>query len=243
MRPSAFVHLQPAELPPTDRTMPGADLLRRSIPFLARGFGLSTPAVLALEDGTVFHGTSVGADGKTIGEVVFNTAMTGYQEILTDPSYCRTARSRFTFPHIGNVGTNERGYGIGLHLPCIAGWCIRAPITDPANYRATHHLHRWLEQQGFDRTISGRATRLRLRISIPASLTRISGAQRRSHRAFVLTGPDFDRLSGMVKAMARTPASFRGFPDHRLRDVRHCRGNAYQWCFGMKPLGRTPPWL
>jgi len=67
---------------------------------------LSTPAVLALQDGTIFRGVSVGADGKTIGEVVFNTAMTGYQEILTDPSYCRQLVT-LTYPHIGNTGTNS----------------------------------------------------------------------------------------------------------------------------------------
>ncbi|HEX2140178.1 MAG TPA: glutamine-hydrolyzing carbamoyl-phosphate synthase small subunit [Woeseiaceae bacterium] len=67
---------------------------------------MTTPAVLALEDGTVFHGTSVGTDGKTIGEVVFNTAMTGYQEILTDPSYCRQIVT-LTYPHIGNTGANS----------------------------------------------------------------------------------------------------------------------------------------
>ena len=66
---------------------------------------MSTPAVLALQDGTVFEGTSVGADGQTIGEVVFNTAMTSYQEILTDPSYCRQIVT-LTYPHIGNTGTN-----------------------------------------------------------------------------------------------------------------------------------------
>ena len=67
---------------------------------------MSTPAVLALADGTIFRGTSVGTDGKTIGEVVFNTAMTGYQEILTDPSYCRQMVT-LTYPHIGNTGTNS----------------------------------------------------------------------------------------------------------------------------------------
>jgi len=67
---------------------------------------LNTPAVLALQDGTVFRGISVGAPGKTIGEVVFNTAMTGYQEILTDPSYCRQIVT-LTYPHIGNTGTNS----------------------------------------------------------------------------------------------------------------------------------------
>ena len=67
---------------------------------------MTTPAVLALADGTIFRGTSVGADGQTIGEVVFNTAMTGYQEILTDPSYCRQIVT-LTYPHIGNTGTNS----------------------------------------------------------------------------------------------------------------------------------------
>jgi len=66
---------------------------------------VSTPAILALEDGTLFHGLSVGAEGETVGEVVFNTAMTGYQEILTDPSYARQIVT-LTYPHIGNTGTN-----------------------------------------------------------------------------------------------------------------------------------------
>ena len=67
---------------------------------------MTTPAILALEDGTIFQGVSVGHEGKTIGEVVFNTAMTGYQEILTDPSYCRQIVT-LTYPHIGNTGTNS----------------------------------------------------------------------------------------------------------------------------------------
>ena len=68
---------------------------------------MTSPAILALEDGTVFHGISVGKEGKTIGEVVFNTAMTGYQEILTDPSYCRQIVT-LTYPHVGNTGTNSQ---------------------------------------------------------------------------------------------------------------------------------------
>lgn len=76
---------------------------------------MTTPAVLALEDGTIFRGVSVGADGKTIGEVVFNTAMTGYQEVLTDPSYCRQIVT-LTYPHIGNTGTNSEDMESGrLH--------------------------------------------------------------------------------------------------------------------------------
>ena len=96
------------------------------------------PAVLALQDGTVFHGVSVGAPGRTIGEVVFNTAMTGYQEILTDPSYCRQIVT-LTYPHIGNTATNsedqesERVFAAGLvirDLPAVASsW--RAELSFP----------------------------------------------------------------------------------------------------------------
>lgn len=67
---------------------------------------MNKPALLALEDGTVFHGVSIGADGSSVGEVVFNTALTGYQEILSDPSYSRQIIT-LTYPHIGNVGTND----------------------------------------------------------------------------------------------------------------------------------------
>ncbi len=70
---------------------------------------LSEPAILALADGTVFHGTSIGADGHAVGEVVFNTSMTGYQEILTDPSYARQIVT-LTYPHIGNTGTNQADF-------------------------------------------------------------------------------------------------------------------------------------
>jgi len=78
-----------------------------------------TRALLALEDGTLFYGVSVGVTGKSVGEVVFNTAMTGYQEILTDPSYARQIVT-LTYPHIGNTGTNsedseaDRIYASGL---------------------------------------------------------------------------------------------------------------------------------
>ena len=65
-----------------------------------------SPAILALEDGSIFKGLSIGADGTSVGEVVFNTAMTGYQEILTDPSYARQIVT-LTYPHIGNTGTTE----------------------------------------------------------------------------------------------------------------------------------------
>ena len=66
---------------------------------------MARPAILALEDGSIFKGVAIGADGKSSGEVVFNTSMTGYQEILTDPSYCRQIVT-LTYPHIGSTGTN-----------------------------------------------------------------------------------------------------------------------------------------
>ena len=67
---------------------------------------MNKPALLVLEDGTLFHGISIGAEGYSVGEVVFNTAMTGYQEILSDPSYARQIVT-LTYPHIGNVGANS----------------------------------------------------------------------------------------------------------------------------------------
>jgi carbamoyl-phosphate synthase small subunit len=98
-----------------------------------------TPAILVLKDGTVFRGTSIGADGITVGEVVFNTAMTGYQEILTDPSYCRQIVT-LTYPHIGNYGTNaedveaDRIYAAGLvvrDVPALASnWRQQLSIAD-----------------------------------------------------------------------------------------------------------------
>lgn len=97
------------------------------------------PAILVLEDSAVFRGTSIGADGQSVGEVVFNTAMTGYQEILTDPSYCRQLVT-LTYPHIGNVGVNpndeesSRIHAAGLivrDLPLHAGnWRMQASLDD-----------------------------------------------------------------------------------------------------------------
>jgi carbamoyl-phosphate synthase small subunit len=106
---------------------------------------LSTPAVLALQDGTVFHGTSVGADGKTIGEVVFNTAMTGYQEILTDPSYCRQIVT-LTYPHIGNTGTTaEDMESSRVHA---SGLIIRDLSMVTSSWRSERPLDDFLRQSG-----------------------------------------------------------------------------------------------
>ena len=99
-------------------------------------------AALVLADGTVFWGRGVGAPGQAVGEVCFNTAITGYQEILTDPSYAGQIIT-FTFPHIGNVGTNPEDIETGT--PAARGLVIRERITEPANYRSTQSLDSWLK--------------------------------------------------------------------------------------------------
>ncbi len=105
--------------------------------------------VLVLADGTVLSGIGVGATGSAIGEVVFNTAMTGYQEILTDPSYMSQILA-FTFPHIGNVGVNlEDVEQIGEAPERAArGVILRDVPTDPANWRATGGLDGWMKSRG-----------------------------------------------------------------------------------------------
>jgi len=106
---------------------------------------LATPAILALQDGTTFHGTSVGAEGQTIGEVVFNTAMTGYQEILTDPSYCRQIVT-LTYPHIGNTGTNSEDMeSAQLHA---SGLVIRDSSRICSNWRSDRSFSEFLRHGG-----------------------------------------------------------------------------------------------
>ncbi len=102
-------------------------------------------AALVLADGTVWWGRGAGARGTVVGEICFNTSTTGYQEILTDPSYAGQIIT-FTFPHIGNVGTNPED--IETTTPAARGLVLRAQITAPANYRATQSLDNWLGSQG-----------------------------------------------------------------------------------------------
>ena len=99
-------------------------------------------AVLALADGTVLWGRGVGAEGMAVGEVCFNTSMTGYQEILTDPSYAGQIIT-FTFPHIGNVGANAED--VETVTPAARGLVIRTDITEPSNWRASRTLDDWLK--------------------------------------------------------------------------------------------------
>jgi len=111
-----------------------------SVPLTAR---------LVLADGTVISGTGLGAVGTAVGEVCFNTAITGYQEILTDPSYVGQIIT-FTFPHIGNIGVNDAD-GETSNLAAtsgVRGCVLRAPVTAPSNYRATNHFSDWLKTRG-----------------------------------------------------------------------------------------------
>ena len=115
----------------TDKLMPGAT------------------GVLALADGTILQGIGVGAVGEAVGEVCFNTAMTGYQEILTDPSYMAQIVT-FTFPHVGNTGVNLEDveeFGRGAETAA-RGAIFRDLPTDPANWRSSQTLHAWMKSRG-----------------------------------------------------------------------------------------------
>lgn len=116
-------------------------------------------AILALADGRIFHGDAFGATGNTVGEVCFNTSLTGYQEILTDPSYTDQIIT-FTYPHIGNVGFNESD--MESDSISVRGCIVRAPARLTSNYRAEGDLNSWLEEKGIV-GISGIDTRALVR--------------------------------------------------------------------------------
>jgi carbamoyl-phosphate synthase small subunit len=101
-------------------------------------------AALVLADGTVFWGQGLGAAGETVGEVCFNTSITGYQEIMTDPSYAGQIVN-FTFPHIGNVGANPED--VETVTPAARGCVLRAEVTGPSNWRAAQPFDAWLKSQ------------------------------------------------------------------------------------------------
>ncbi len=114
-----------------------------------RGWTREAPTgLLVLADGTVIEGKGAGAPGIAVGEVCFNTAMTGYQEILTDPSYAAQIIT-FTFPHIGNVGTNDEDMeSASLATGGVRGCVLRGEITAPSNWRAGQSLDYWLKARG-----------------------------------------------------------------------------------------------
>src|SRR3954451_11569817 len=100
-------------------------------------------AILVLEDGTTFRGTSFGADGESFGEMVFNTSMSGYQEILTDPSYAGQIVC-MTYPLIGNYGVNEQD--VESRRPWVEGFVVREASRVASNFRATMSLQEYLEK-------------------------------------------------------------------------------------------------
>lgn len=106
---------------------------------------MTQSAILALEDGSIFRGISIGAEGESAGEVVFNTSMTGYQEILTDPSYCRQIVT-LTYPHIGNVGCNDED--AESDKTWVAGLVIRDLPLMASNFRSEQALDEYLRERG-----------------------------------------------------------------------------------------------
>jgi len=179
---------------------------------------LSTPAVLALQDGTVFRGTSIGSDGQTIGEVVFNTAMTGYQEILTDPSYCRQIVT-LTYPHIGNTGTNSDDMESSkIHA---SGLIIRDSTMLTSSWRSERSFSDFLKQ-GETVAIADIDTRKLTRI------IREKGAQ----SGCIMTGEQ-----PAEKAIEHA----RKFPGIAGMDLAKfvTTDASYQWCHGTT-FGKTP---
>ncbi|MBS7810971.1 glutamine-hydrolyzing carbamoyl-phosphate synthase small subunit [Roseococcus pinisoli] len=134
---------------PTGATAPSQDTTMPNLP------PDGATACLVLDDGSVFWGLGIGAHGTQVAEICFNTAMTGYQETLTDPSYAGQIIN-FTFPHIGNVGTNVED--MEGATPAARGLIIKQDVTEPANYRATLHLQEFLKRHNIP-GISGVDTR------------------------------------------------------------------------------------
>jgi len=173
------------------------------LPFFS---GQSVPAILALADGSIFQGFSIGASGHTIGEVVFNTAMTGYQEILTDPSYSRQIVT-LTYPHIGNVGVNEEDVEAGkIHA---AGLIIKDLPLLTSNFRSQRSLSDYLKSENVV-GIAGIDTRKLTRIlrEKGAQNGAILAGEANVEKALALA-KSFPGLSGMDLAkVVSTPTSY-----------------------------------
>jgi len=159
------------------------------------GINRFPPAILALADGTIFRGVSIGAPGHTVAEVVFNTSMTGYQEILTDPSYAGQT-VMLTYPHIGNTGVNPED--VEANRVYAAGLVVRDCPARVSNFRATQSLPEYLNAQGIV-AIAGIDTRKLTRI------LRESGAQ----GSCILVGEDAERAVELA----------RGFPGMSGQDL------------------------
>ncbi len=163
-------------------------------------------AILALADGTVFKGTSIGAAGQTVGEVVFNTAMTGYQEILTDPSYCRQIVA-LTYPHIGNYGINDED--VEAQKIHAAGLIIKEPPILDSNFRKTRSLVQYLHDEGTVAIADIDTRRL-------TRLLRTTGAQNGCIMALPVGAVISDALLAEAVALARGAASMTGLDRARV---------------------------
>ena len=175
--------------------------------------------VLVLASGEVVWGRGFGAVGQAVGEVCFNTAMTGYQEVMTDPSYAGQIIN-FTFPHIGNVGTNPED--VEALNPHALGAIVRQDVTDPSNFRSTQHFDAWMKSNGRI-GISGVDTRALTR------LIRVAGAPNAviAHSA----SGDFD-----VPAMLARAKAWAGLEGMDLaKDVTTLQ--TYGWDQGLWKLG------
>jgi len=178
-----------------------------------------TPALLALADGNVFRGTSIGADGQSVGEVVFNTAITGYQEILTDPSYARQIVT-LTYPHIGNTGCNDvDAESDRVHA---AGLVIRDLPRLASNWRSQESLDTYLRRQGIV-GIADIDTRRLTRI------LRQTGAQ----NGCILAGADISDARAL--AAARAFPGLKGMDLAKVVSVRE----SYRFDHGSYDLDRT----
>ncbi|MFZ1181432.1 MAG: glutamine-hydrolyzing carbamoyl-phosphate synthase small subunit [Herbaspirillum sp.] len=179
------------------------------LPFLSAP---SIPAILALADGSVFPGVSIGADGSTTGEVVFNTAMTGYQEILTDPSYSRQIVT-LTFPHIGNTGVNaEDVEAARIHA---AGLVIKDLPRLTSSFRASQTLSNYLQASGIV-AIAGIDTR---------KLTRILREKGAQSGAIVAGEQNTEAAAARALELARTFPGLAGMDLARVVSTRQ----AYDW--------------
>ncbi|MDQ7729199.1 glutamine-hydrolyzing carbamoyl-phosphate synthase small subunit [Halomonas sp. SpR8] len=182
---------------------------------------MSKPAILALEDGSVFHGIAIGADGVTSGEVVFNTAMTGYQEILTDPSYTRQIVT-LTYPHIGNTGVN--GEDVESASIAAAGLVIRDLPLMASSFRSEQSLSDYLKSQnvlGIADIDTRRLTRI----------LRDKGAQ----NGAILAGADAEGDDAVARALKAAKA-FPGLKGMDLAKEVSCK-EAYEWSEGEWALG------
>jgi len=167
--------------------------------------GLPLNAAIILADGGIFFGYGIGKEGITSGEICFNTSITGYQEILTDPSYAGQIIT-FTFPHIGNVGTNTQD--VESDIPAAKGLIIKENITDSSNFRSNNHLNDWLMNNNLT-GISGIDTRaltrhIRLNGAQSASIVYFNDVSKINLEELKKLTAEYPSLKGMELAKSVT---------------------------------------